>query len=97
MEMSKRKVFHVTVDGWYEAKLVYAVTMFDSPNGGVLVWAGRLQFSALKKPPDQIESGDYMQKQTTTFSSWDEAWSYLDSQPKFASVVPRLRRMVDGE
>ena len=91
------KIFHATVDGWYEARVIYAVTMFDQADAGVLLWAGRLQASALTKTGEQIEAQDYMQKQTVISSSWEEAWTYLENQPKFASLVPRLRRLVGEE
>ena len=93
----KSAVFHATVDGWYEAKVIYAVTMFDQAEAGVLVWAGRLQPSALTKAAEQIEPQDYMQKQTVSSTSWDEAWTYLESQPKFAPLVSRLRHSVAEE
>lgn len=72
-----------------------AVTIWNNPGKGVLVWAGVLHASALKKSADEVKSSDYSQRQIVNFSSWHDVWSYYQHDPEFAPLMAKLKPEVD--
>jgi hypothetical protein len=72
-----------------------AITMFDAPPHGVLVWAGHLAESAMGKAPQDIVCGDYSRRQTISFMDWHHVWTYF-AGTEFHALALRHRGAVEG-
>ena len=73
-----------------------AITILDRPGKGVLVWSGLLDSRAANKSADEIESDDYAQRQTVSFSCWPDLWAYYEAQPDIAPLLFELRELVEA-
>lgn len=76
-------------DGSYRA-----VTLFNSPPHGVMVWAGRIGLRARDKTADEIELEDYLAAEKVSFCQWQDVWEYFADR-EYANLIAQLRGEVD--
>ncbi len=72
-----------------------ALTLINRGEHGVLVWAGRLRADALRLEADDVVSTDYVQRETVSFMSWDDAIDYFrgrEFEPLLAEALATARR-----
>ena len=71
-----------------------AVTIREGSRGSILVWAGRLCPSAIAKESNEIQEGDYAQRETVNFVKWADVWRYFEGR-EYALLVSQIRDAVE--
>ena len=76
-------------DGTYRA-----VTLFNRPPHGVMVWAGRMHAQSKDRVAADIELGDYVAAEKVSFSHWQDVWVYF-AKREYDELIAQLRNEVE--
>ena len=87
--MMRSGVAHVVSPQRRDDGRVHAITLHNRDHQGVLVWAGVLAADAEAKTAEDIESSDYVQRETVSFMSWGDMTEYFANRP-YAALLAEL-------
>lgn len=87
--MMRSGVAHLVSPQRRDDGFVHAVTLHNRGQHGVLVWAGVLGREAEAKTAGDIESSDYLQRETVSFMSWGDMTDYFANRP-YAILLAEL-------